>query len=147
MTTLVKRTLLCMLWLFVIKHVNICYVSHSAKIQVFAFYGPLVTNWSSESKGECHQKRNNEVIVKFVLQTKIVKKSRENMVVTTQKDKEETKPMLGLVDFASGGVHKVSLSLRFIIATVTGHWFPMWLHNRVIDFLKLHSHPFPLLLV
>ena len=53
------------------------------------------------------------------------------MVVTTQKDKEETKSMLGplrqfgntsgLVDFTSGGVHKVSLSLRFIIATVTGH--------------------------
>ena len=68
---------------------------------------------------------------------KIVKKSRENMVVTNQKDKEETKPMLGLVDFASGGVHKVSLSLRFIIATVTGHWFPMWLHNRVIDFFEV----------
>ena len=59
--------------------------------------------------------------LKFVLQTKNCKKSCENMVVTTQKDKEETKPMLGLVDFASGGVHKVSLSLRFIIATVTGH--------------------------
>ena len=127
-----------MLWLFVIKHENICYVSHSAKIQVFAFYGPLVTKWSSESKGEYHKKRNIKSLWNlFCKQKKIVKKSRENMVVTKQKDKEETKPMLGLVDFASGGVHKVSLSLRFIIATVTGHWFPMWLYNRVIDFFEV----------
>ena len=126
-----------MLWLFVIKHENICYVSHSAKIQVFAFYGPLVTNWSSESKVNVTKRERIKSLRNLFCKQKIVKKSRENMVVTTQKDKEETKPMLGLVDFASGGVHKVSLSLRFIIATVTGHWFPMGLHNRVIDFFEV----------
>ena len=126
-----------MLWLFVIKQENICYVSHSAKIQVFAFYGPLVTNWSSESKVNVTKREIIKSLWNLFCKQKIVKKSRENMVVTTQKDKEETKPMLGLVDFASGGVHKVSLSLRFIIATVTGHWFPMGLHNRVIDFFEV----------
>ena len=147
MRTLIKKLLLCMLWLFALKHEDICYVSHSAKIQVFAFYGPLVTNWSSESKVNVTKRERIKSLRNLFCKQKIVKKSRENMVVTTQKDKEETKPMLGLVDFASGGVHKVSLSLRFIIATVTGHWFPWDCKIGSLTFLKLHSYPFPFLSV